>query len=462
MKLKQIIILSAVLALLVVGVIYKNSQRPVELTTQEYTPLDLSFEAEKVSKIITSRKISSGEEKGESKVEIIKGAAGWQVKSLFGARGDSVKIQALLDKIKNAEGELRGEGKELFSDFSITDDDAFHVALWDSSGNEILNIAIGSKKSGQSVFVRKKGSDKIHLSSTDLLSALGFFGDVEKETPKSEYWASNEYLFFDAAKANKISVSRFENGVETVSALVVKENGKWKYPADKYPAALDPDKVSKHLESMKAWRANKVLDPKAKDYGFATPRGMIRVGVEEGPETVVTIGAEDTENSMYYLQAAGEPVVYEIAKYFVENLDIDDSKFFKEPILGEVNIKNAEALKVSSGKESYSVKPIEKNWDALDNYLKDLSSFRISKLVTDPKEQKNFSAKSSLEIKKKDEPLQVFEFGDLLPGAKEVMAKRKDNPYIFTVSEAFYKNMFESAGRLKEPEPSKPAAAPAA
>ena len=51
MKPKQLLFLSAIFALLVLAVVLRQLQRPPELTTEEYAPLDFSFDESRIGKI---------------------------------------------------------------------------------------------------------------------------------------------------------------------------------------------------------------------------------------------------------------------------------------------------------------------------------------------------------------------------------------------------------------------------
>lgn len=459
MKLKQIFILSGILVLLLAGVFLKSLQERPELATQEYTPLDLSFDVQKVSGIVIHRKQTQEGGAVEIRIEITRSDSDWTIPTLWGARADKTKVENFLKLISQAKGEVRAGGKDLFSDFEITDEQGFHIELLDDSGKKLLGLVIGTKKPNyQSLFIREQDSETVYLSDADIFGQMGLYGDVSKETPKSDYWMSNDFLFFDGAKVSSLSASRFKDGKETISLQAVKESGKWKFPSQNYPFTIDGEKVSKHLEDLKTWKAQKVLDPKAKDYGFAAPVWRMKIGIESAPEVTVTIGAAHEDGTSYYMQVSGEPAVYLLAKYYLENMDIDDAKFSEDNVLGDIAYDKVESLTVHADKQEFRLRPIEKNWDAMADYLGDMTGFKPARIIFDPKEAGGFSSKYWFEVQRKDKPLHAFEFGDYISDKKEYFVRPKGGGLTFTVSETVFKNIFETVERLKEPEPVKPTA----
>ena len=94
MKTKQIIILGIILGLLGTAVVIRRFQKPPELKTEEFAPLDLSFDTTALEKI----QVFKG--KDEKLAELVKTGGSWSVANFFNARADRDKINPWIKKIQ--------------------------------------------------------------------------------------------------------------------------------------------------------------------------------------------------------------------------------------------------------------------------------------------------------------------------------------------------------------------------
>lgn len=458
MKLKQVLILGGIFILLMLGVFIKNLQKPAELATEAYVPLNLSLDRDRIAKIKIEKAPGSKEnqEPAVASTELVKENDQWKVAALSNARADQKKIEDFLAEIHQAKGELRGEGKELFGDFGIQDEGTFHVLLQDAAGVSILNLVLGNKKADGSIFIRKKDREEIYLTEADLFSLMGIYGDPENETPDPHYWAAADLISIDPAKLERLEIRRFKAGKDILTASVVKDpqDKKWKYARQTSPFSLEHEKVRQFLTAMKNTKAQKVLDPKAQDYGFSKPAWQMKLGLEGGQEIVVTAAAADPKTNTHTVQVSTEPAVFQVAKYQLENLDIDDSRFFADNPF-KVEAGKIEKLVVRAGKAQLSFKPKEKKWQGLENYLNDLKNFKVERLLFDAEEQKKVSSPGGfwIEIQREGEPLQTLDAGALISQASKEYAALKRNTFQpFAISESVFKQLFENLERLAEPK----------
>lgn len=463
MKPKQIFILAILLGILVAAVTIKSFHKPAELATEEFTPLDLSIHSDDVFKI-DILKPKTGEAEKEEYVELERVNGNWAVKSLFNANADSQKIQSILDTLKNAKGEIRARDKELHGDFKIKEDEALRIKLSNSSQAVLLELLVGMRKTGQMLFVRKAGEDAVYLTEADIFGQVGLYGEPDKEGLSSDFWASLSVADLDPEKVEKFEIHRMEGGADIVSASLEKGPD----PADatrkiwqnsrpaQNPFRADPEKVKQYLSNIKTWRAQKALDPNAKDYGFAKPSWKLVAQLPENKTFEITAGGIDDATKSYYIKVTDQPIVFQLIHYYFENLDADDSRFYPDSNVLSIENEKVTKLVVHSDKKEMKFNPKEKTWEALTNYLNMLKNdFRVKRLVFDAVEQKKArpSGRYWLEIQKEGEPSKFIDMGDMISlESKEYAAQIRGAGLPFAIDEALFKKLFENPDALAKPK----------
>ncbi|MBI3316655.1 MAG: DUF4340 domain-containing protein [Candidatus Omnitrophica bacterium] len=463
MKPKQIIFLAILFGVLVIAVTVKNFQKPAELATQEFTPLDLSLNVDEIEKIeITKPK--SGDVEKEEYVELHKMKGEWRVKSLYDARAEEDKVKALLEEIKNAKGELRARDKELHADFKIKEEEALGIKLSTSSGATALHLLVGMRKSGQMIFIRKSGEDTVYLTEADLMGQVGLFGDTDREGLSSDFWASMVLAEPDPEKVDKFEIHRLEGG-DFISASLEKAPDPadasrkiWQFSRPlQNPFKADPEKVKLYLENIKTWRAQKVLDPQAKDYGFSKPQWKLIITQEGGQTLEITAPAPDETTKSYPMKVTDKPVIFQLIHYYFENLDADDSRFYTDENLLGIENEKIVKLVIYAGKKEMKFNPKERTWDALTNYMNSLKSdFHIKRLLFHPSDQKKVRANAStwIEIQKEGEASKFIDLGDKIsPDSPEYAAQLRGTGIPFAIEESLFKKLVENLDPLAEPKP---------
>ncbi len=463
MNKKHLFLLTLILAVLGVLVTIKQSRPPAELTREEYTSLDLSFDAANVSQITISKMGTPG-------AELRKEQGKWVLPQFFGARANGDKVDTLLKEIREANGEARGRSKDVFKDFGIEDGEALNIKLASAAGAEILSFLVGTKKAdGGNVFVRKKNAENVYLSQSNLLSAAGIYGDLKTENPQNDFWASTDFLQVDSGKVLSLKVARSAGGREETPIHIKRAdlNAPWQPAAGTGVFPLSADKVKAYFENAKSWSAEKALDPKAQDYGFSKPFWVLEAGLDGGGVFKVTV-SHPKEGPDYFAEVTGEPVVFKIPEYLIKNMNNDESLFFQENPF-EADAGQIEKLIIRSGKTEHRFAPKQKTWEALTNYINDLKNFHVNRLLLDPAEAKKASGQNQLEVHKTGQPVRILEAGELIASGdtKEYAAQLRGVNPAFTIREDSYKQLFENLDRLKEPEPApaptaSPSPAPAA
>ncbi len=451
MKPKQILVLALLFFALFVGIILKQNQKVPELSTEEYAPLDLSFDVSKAAKL----EIFKG--KDEKLVDVAKTNAGWRVLNFHNARADQEKINDLFKAINAAKGEMRAKDKNLFADFGIADESAYRLVISNAANAALLSVKLGTKKPAYSaVFLRAGNSENVYYVATDLFSHLGVYDDPNKVAPKSDYWVSVKLVEFQAEEVNQIQNTRFENGHDLVTAHAVRKTDsndltkkKWQFELANSPFPIEGEKVKQFLNSVKTWQALKASDPKAQDYGFDKPIVSFKLGFEDGKEILIQAGAENPTNKARYIWVSSEPVVFELPDYYFKNLNIDDSKFFIENPLG-VDPQKTTKLIVNLGSKKLDISVKEKVSDALTNYLTKLKTFSVARLLfqeADIKKLSSSGAAKSLAIYKENGEALTLEVGAMVGDQpKEYAARVSNKGNAFAISEAIYRFLFENEG----------------
>ncbi len=449
MKTKQLYFLLIILAALGVGTFIRQSQKPPQLSLEEYTPLDLSFDPAKIEKIVIEKLKNGKAADDNTRIEMAKEQGGWKIRFLGNARASESKVGDLLKEIRDAKGELRGRGEKIFQDFGIGDPDSFHVTLSTNAG-PALELVLGTKDPGNGVFLRKKDSESVYLAEADLFGRMGVSGNPANATLPKDFWAATNFLDMDPNRVRGLKISTFEQGKETVKADIKGSGALWSYNRPGMPFQPGGEKTAAFIAALTTRNAEKILDPNAQDYGFDKPTWRMNITFDGGEEKVFTAGKRDNETEAVYINVKGDPTVYQMSKYFFQSLEIDDTAFMGENPLG-IETDKIEKLTVRSGKEELTASPAQKKWDSLNYYIDDLKNIRFTRLVLDPKEQK-IAGQQSLEVVLKDGKSYFLQAGGPIEGGKEYPVSFRGSQAVLALPQAVYKQLFEKADRLKEPQ----------
>lgn len=462
MKPRQLITLIVILFVLVALVWVKQTHKPHELSTQEYVPLELSFDPAQVTAIELLK--PKGEQ--EEYIELIKEDEKWKLKSLNHARVEQQKIDDFLKELKNAKGEMRGRSKELFGDFGIGDDEAFSLRLHDANNTTILDLQLGVKKSSSAIFIRRTGTDEVYYTGADIFGKIGIFSDPKESTLDHNYWANTSLIELDPAKVLSIEGKRFKDGKEIITTQITRQpkdaatTGTWRFARGQVPFDIDPEKVKSFVESFKTWRAQKILDPKAQDFGFDQPQWQMVFEVE-GSDPVILKAGKTNEDKTTYIYVSTEPVVFQMSPYYYENMDADDSRFIIDNPL-KVDKTKTELLILTVDKKRFETHPQQKSWEGLNNFMDQLLSLRPTRLIFDEGEKKKIKSPSkySIEIRNKDQEVStIVDFGEPINDAKDYAVTLRGTNYPFVIANYNYNLVFDNLSRLEAPPAASTAAA---
>ncbi len=443
MKPKQILILSLILGVLVLGLIAKTLFRTLSASSSKETLPSFSFSTDKIQKIILGR----GEE--AAIIELYKQGPQWKVKTLWDVEADGEKIAALLKAVSSFKGELRSSDKNLFPDFGLEDQNAFSLEFFEDSQKPVLDLRIGSKKAGYSgFFVRKAGASEVYFVDWDVPKLLGIFTPFEEARPRNDFWADLNFLKFKIEDIQKITLLRTSENRKDLIVSVERENipgdpsqNAWKYERNTYPFAADPGKILRFLATLTSLKAQKVVDPKGTGYGLEKPVWEMTLALKKGKEIVTLAGPADEKEKVRFIKNSVYPTVFQLQEYFFEDLDIDDSAFFKNNPLNFVP-ENAEKV-VINGAKPFTLKPGMLPWE---KYAEALRTFQVKRLFTGALSPNLFKApaKYFIEIHEKDKTPLILDFYSEWSSGKgrEHITLLRGNSQPFAVSHELYNQLF--------------------
>ncbi len=450
MKKNQIFILAVIFIVLVAGVAVKEWIKPKELVSEEFSPLGFFFDAGLVEKI----QIGRGD---QTTVHLVKSGADWRLPEFANARADGSKIAAFLTSIREMKGELRAFRADQAEDFGLIPADAFRVRLWDALGTPLLEFWIGSKQSGEGyAFIRREPSEKIFVTDADYFTTLALFGNPQTQVPQNEPWVALDLLNVHLDQIEKFEIRRrfgdtwvVQSGAEQSTELSPAGGGLWQFSRPGIPFEADPEKILNFLSNLVTLRASRAQleDPEAEKR--FRPQWEMEIRIREGKSLTLQAGPRDPDTQFYKLLVSSEPLTFLVLDYHFKQMDADDSSFFAANPL-RVEPEAVEKIIVKSGRNRMIVRAEEAAPEAWQDYLKRLENFTVSRMLSDPDEQKKIKSRGPhyLEIHPPEGQPVILDVGKALSkDAGEYPARLREGDQPFAISAETFRSLFENTGR---------------
>jgi len=260
----------------------------------------------------------------------------WRIPSQGNIRADKGKTGELLRAITGLRGELRSGQEALFSDYGITDDEAFSIAVFDKDMNVKEGLLVGTKRPGQAgCFLRKAGSANVFLADKDLLAFFGIFGEAKDVTPSVNSWIDLFLVDIDPAAIESIKIIKRENDAETVKLAINRENDKekgtdkWAAPGTEPAPDIDAAKVKNFIIGLKDMKAMKAVEAQTGDYGFDKPYLTVELGTVSGASEFLVGNEEPKETGDRYVKDP-EGHIFFARRYAVNKFDTDIANLLVE------------------------------------------------------------------------------------------------------------------------------------
>ena len=239
----------------------------------------------------------------------------WHITNPIQARGDSEKIEEILDKLNDLKVEdFISEDPAEMEKYGLSSP-RLTATVWE--GDISRSVIFGTPEENK-VYAKRKAFDSIYSVKEDIISAL---------TKEPGDLRDMDILKFTQSNAKKLIVEKKKK--KYICERDSEDNWKLTEPIDIEPDSSAIDDILWELSSL---RAEKFVDDieKLSRYGLDKPAIKITVEVEEKEkkekEIYVLLVGKKTKEDTFYAKLLGEKEIYEISSSTVETLKKDLEK----------------------------------------------------------------------------------------------------------------------------------------
>jgi len=352
---RKLIALAVVFGLLGLALIIKKASHQPENIVEE---ADLT---QFVSDDVTTPDVKKIElhvgTKKDDKVVLVRAEDGWKVESLYNVRGDTKKIDGLIDKIRKMKGEFRADNTgnaDALSDYLLSDDEALHCVLYGDEEKQILHILAGKASDPKSAFVRLDGENIVYSTPVDIRSEAGLWGE-SAEPPKHNHWMRKEILELDKEKIKKLAMTwpdkslvfekrekaspkseetenkkvndKFDDDTEdgmlpkpAEAKSEEKKEYEWKLTSGGIDGKFKQSGLDNILKELAPLEVGNAADPaEKKEFGLVSPGYRIDVTMDDGEKHAVVAGHLDLDGDGF-LMLDDDPAIYARANWKFKKL----------------------------------------------------------------------------------------------------------------------------------------------
>ncbi|MCP4643134.1 MAG: DUF4340 domain-containing protein [bacterium] len=359
MKMKNLLPLVVILAILAVLVVIKvaKQEQPTIVDVVELTALvpDGTAAAD-----VTQFTLFAGGSPDDT-VTIARDADDpdvWRVTSEFNAPAQTEKIEEFVKKLVDLKGEFRDEvaGDEGLADYSLTDDQAFHVQGFVKGAAEpTFEVLVGKAPAESQVLARAAGSNEVVVVNANLRREAGIWQDDSGEAPKADSWLDKKVVEIDKDKVTKYEAVTPDKHIvfekrekpapekETPEPAEGEDAAPAEEPTVEYEWVIAqggpgiPHKQSALdtiLGALNPLNATSVVDPATKaEWGLEPAAFTITVAVDGQDDPVVLKAGRPDPSGDGYVRVAGakEDVVYKLSKWQFERIIPRGKELFALP-----------------------------------------------------------------------------------------------------------------------------------
>jgi hypothetical protein len=332
MKKKTLYTLLGALAVLVIIYLIQLSTHKKVSVEESTVPILPDFSPAAIVKIEAYQDTSA-----EKSLILDKTHDRWVVKSNFGAKAKETQVTKLLESLEGMRGQLRSTREELLSDFSIGEEQTFHLVLYDEEGNQLYHLLVGKKgPDWKSAFVRRAGESKVYLANENLLTQFGIYGEGTRELDFNR-WTDLKLFDFDEKDLTQMVVETpkrkrvferrektpkvSEDTTEAEMTRAPQVEYEWVQISPEYES-LEARPIQNLARAMVNLHGAEVVDPdKPQEYGLSKSRHRVELTLTGGRSVVFVVGEEsDKKTGNRYCQASESDLVYTIPKFQFENI----------------------------------------------------------------------------------------------------------------------------------------------
>ncbi|HOX25442.1 MAG TPA: DUF4340 domain-containing protein [Candidatus Krumholzibacteria bacterium] len=267
---------------------------------------------------------------------------GWRVATAWNARAADQRLDTLLQSLSDLRGEFRSSSEEVLADYGFTDTTTITISGFHPDGGEAFAIELGGAPSGsQGNFVKKPGASDVYLTTQNVRGNLGLWGASGR--PASRHFLELQAYKVDRQEVDAIQL-RGEEAVDLVKEFAMVEpapddsvhtgpysdRSQWEWrlerPGGKTLGQAVKTKADGVLGAAVNLRAQDVADPGAGPaaYGLDAPERQVTLVLAGGQRATLAFGAtreaEGTAPGGCYAQVEGDPTIWVVGEYAVNNL----------------------------------------------------------------------------------------------------------------------------------------------
>ncbi len=290
-------------------------------------------------------RITLGQGAEEVTVDLVRDPDGWKVASTWNVKAAANRIDSLLKAVSNLRGEFRSDKADVIADYGLADSSAVHIRLY-KDDKPVVSLEVGNRSQGQpGNFVRLGDSHAVYLSTVNLLSPLGIYG--EPTPPKGRH-----FLDLQAVKEDRLAVDRIilrdgkhviemqkefsltePDSADTTGAAPQPDRSVWEWKLTRpRRTALAKTKADGVLGTLVSIRATDVDDPgrDASAIGLDKPARAATLVMQDGSEVVLEFGdkreAAGDHPAGTWMRVKGEDTLWVVTDYTTKNIfkQVDD------------------------------------------------------------------------------------------------------------------------------------------
>jgi hypothetical protein len=336
--------------------------------------------------------------KPEEKVVLEKTDGEWKVSSHFNAPVTEDTINEYLEKMTGLKGEYRTEAAEAekLADFSLKEDEAFHVKAWkDADGEPVVDLLFGKAPDYKSVFVRKAGGERIYVEAANLRKDAGLYGDDMEKAPEASKWLDKEIVKLEDEEKeaiNRIALTLPDKKLTLEKQAVEKEaaaeddgsDEAGEAPAEETPAEPEMEwklveggfagqeakdsAITNMVNKIASFMASDIVDPEKKaEWGLEEPAFEAVIAIEgKTDDILLKAGRPDTSGDACVSRADTQAdVVYTVSKYDFERLFPKGSDLFALPGL-TMNKEDLTRIEVRQPESTVILEKAGEDWNVVE------------------------------------------------------------------------------------------------
>ncbi len=316
MRSKNLIILCGIfLALLAIVVIKKFTGPRIPTQEESADIIEQKIDTETLSDLLLKL--------GKKEIHFVKSENVWLIASQNNIPADAAKIAALIQSLDRLTGEFRSTGEDVLPDYGITDEMGVYLKLH-TSGSPDIELVLGTQRPAwRKNFVRRGGKSTVYTTDADILSELGFGGEVAEIAFNVNRWVDMKIANFNPENVQGIMLTK--NGQKWID-IAQQDQTTWK-SAQGYSFAMDQNRIKNFLQDIARVRGVGIAE---ENLSVPSPAEW-QLDIVLPDNKKVSLNSWKSENAgEYYINFSENQNIFRIPDLVVKALSKTDGDFFAD------------------------------------------------------------------------------------------------------------------------------------